>query len=253
MISGFTDGEASAAKTGAGDATEGKVAGNQEGAAGAAGETGAAPAEGEGEGEATPQEGETEIDALRQQIGELTAKIAELGGKAAPAAEQKPEEKPVPFTGEFFESKEEFDKSFEDQASMNKVLSKVSVATAQRILANLPKVVDNIVRQQVEVQGQIKDFFAANKDLAKHKQFVSYVANDLGGKNPSWTVSKLFTELGGEVRKRIGLKAQAGGAAPESKPTGKGAFPPTGKGARPPVKKPEQLTKLEKEINDLIT
>lgn len=259
MISGFTPSadKAAGTKTGAEDATKGQTTTGTEGAAGAAGETGETSAEGEGEGQTTPTEGEegSEIETLRQQVGELTAKIAEMSGKATltTTPEAKPSAAQEPFTGEFFDSKEEFDQTFENQAAMNKVLSKVAVTTAQRILANLPKVVDNIVKQQVEVQSKIKDFFVDNKDLTKHKQFVGFVANDLGGKNPGWTVDKLFTELGGEVRKRIGIKTQAGGAAPGTQVTGKkGAFPPSGKGARPPAQKSEQLTSLEKEINDLI-
>ena len=189
------------------------------------------------------------IGALQQQIATLTAKIDQLtSGKPA---EVKTEPATAKFTGEFFENKAEYDKSFEDQPTLNKVLGRVSQATAQLILSNLPQVVSNIVKSQVEVQSKVKDFFDSNKDLATHRQFVGFVSNDLMGKNPGWTTDKLFSELGKEVRTRIGLKQAA--VIKGGKGTGGGFTPQKGGGARVPAAKTEALEGLQKEINDLIT
>lgn len=200
------------------------------------------------EGEEPPVVDEKDklITTLQTQMAEISAKLEAITGKV----EKPPEEaKPVPeFKGDFFESDEEYNNSFEKKDVQNKVLSRVATAAAQQILTGLPKVVSNIVKSQVEVTTKVNSFFADNKDLLAHREFVGFVSNDLQGKNPSWTLDKLFGELGKEVRTRIGLAQATKTPLP-----GKGGFPPAkGGGARLPGKKTETLTSLEKEIDDLI-
>jgi hypothetical protein len=115
----------------------------------------------------------------------------------------------------------------------------------QNVLKTLPQVINNTIKAQMEVQTRITEFFKANEDLKANKEFVGYVSNDLSGKNPDWTLEKLFTELPGEVRKRIGLKAAATPVMPAQPPTRKG-------GARTPQEPAPVVTALEKEIADLI-
>ena len=193
-----------------------------------------------------------EITDLKAKIATMAEQIAKIGKPADAVVE--PVEKPVEFKGDFFDNADEYNKAFEDQATMNKVLSKVSRATAQIILSNLPKVVTNLVKSQVEVQSNIKEFFTSNKDLEAHRQFVGFVSNDLMGKNPDWTVTKLFGELGKEVRTRIGLKQVADkGGKPSGNPRTPGGFvPPKAGGSRQSAAKQEDLTAQQKEINDLI-
>ena len=232
--------------TEAAEAAATKEAADAEAAAKAAEGGGATSAKGvEGAGEK-----DTVISALQQQLSTLEARLTQLtSGKTAATTESAA--KPAEFKGEFFDTAEEYNKSFEDQATMNKVLAKVAHSTAQTILSNLPRVVDNIVKQQVEVQSHVKGFFDANKDLTPHRQFVGFVSNDLMGKNPGWSMDKLFSELGKEVRTRIGLKQQAGGGKRPA--SGEGGFAPAkGGGARQPAAKSEALEGLQKEINDLI-
>lgn len=204
-----------------------------------------APIVKEGEEPPVVDEKDQLITTLQTQMAEISAKLEAITGKVEKPIE---EAKPAEFKGNFYDSKEEYDKSFEDQETQNKVLSRVVAVTAQQILTNLPKVVSNIVKSQVEVSTKVNSFFADNKDLLAHRQFVGFVSNDLQGKNPSWTLDKLFGELGKEVRTRIGLAQTTKTPLP-----GKGGFPPTkGGGARLPGKKTETLTSLEKEIDDLI-
>jgi hypothetical protein len=70
------------------------------------------------------------------------------------------------------------------------------------------------------------------------------VSNDLSGKNPDWTLAKLFEELPKEVRKRIGLKENVKVKTP-AQPAKKG-------GVRVPGERVEELQPLEKEIADLM-
>ena len=199
------------------------------------------------EGEEVPVVDEKDqlITTLQSQMAEISAKLEAITGKVEKPVE---EAKPAEFKGDFFESDEEYNNSFEKKDVQNKVLSRVATAAAQQILTGLPKVVSNIVKSQVEVTTKVNSFFADNKDLLAHRQFVGFVSNDLQGKNPSWTLDKLFGELGKEVRTRIGLAQATKTPLP-----GKGGFPPTkGGGARLPGKKTETLTSLEKEIDDLI-
>ena len=231
-----------------------KAAADAEATAEAAKAGGAKPTEG-AEAVAATGEKDAVISSLQQQLAALTAKIDQLtSGKPAETKAEVPAAKPVEFKGEFFDTPEEYNKAFEDQATMNKVLAKVAQATAQTILSNLPQVVGNIVKSQVEVQGKVKDFFDTNKDLTAHRQFVGFVSNDLMGKNPGWTMDKLFGELGKEVRTRIGLKQTADKGGRRAPAGGEAGFTPQrGGSARQPAAKSEALEGLQKEINDLIS
>ena len=230
------------------EAAAAKEAADADAAAKAAEAGGAAAPKGvEGAGEK-----DAVISSLQQQLAALTTKLDQLAAGKPPETKVEAA-KPAEFKGQFFESAEEYNKAFEDQTTMNKVLSKVAQATAQTILSNLPQVVNNLVKSQVEVQSHVKGFFDTNKDLAAHRQFVGFVSNDLMGKNPGWTMDKLFGELGKEVRTRIGMKQAVDKGGKRLPAGGEGGFTPAkGGGARQPAAKSEALEGLQKEINDLI-
>ena len=211
---------------------------------------------------AEKDEKDTAIETLQRTVAELSAKISELSApRTEQAAPAQPTPTPVPTpapiaASDFFESEEEYNKAFEDRATFNKVLIRVQENAArngaQAALTMLPKIVTNLIRSETTLRSQSEDFYKSNVDLATMKPFVSFVANDLAAKNPSWDTNKLFTELGKEVRTRAGLKAAA--AAATASAAGKVPGPAFAKGGgsrKPPSVKPD-LSPQEKQILDLI-
>jgi hypothetical protein len=211
------------------------------------------PGEG-GEGEVAPLPGGGDtsdtIKSLSATVKALTDKISAMEAGAKPTKEENEAAKGTQKPSIFIKDKAEYDALFEKPELLNEVLNKVADAGGERIIKALPKIIRAVVTQQVEMQTETAKFFTDNKDLLPHRQFASFVANDMIGQNPNWTLTKLYTELGGEVRKRLGVKA---GAVDKTKGKGTGAFPGTkGGGARQVARGTGQQTPLEAEIKDLI-
>jgi hypothetical protein len=190
-------------------------------------------------------EKDTAISTLTDQVKTLVAQVAALSApkKAEVVKEEVKKEEPVYGMG-FFKDKAEYEAAFEKPEVMSEVMGRVANAAVQTVLKTMPQVINNTIKAQMEVQSRVSKFFEGNEDLKTHKEFVGYVSNDLSGKNPDWTLEKLFTELPGEVRKRIGLKAAAVSNTP--------AQPGKKVGARVPGEKKPELTPIENEIMDLM-
>jgi hypothetical protein len=194
------------------------------------------------------------IATLTEQIKTLSAKIAELSTPkpaAEPVKAEPPKPEPPVLTMGFFKDKAEYEAAFEKPEVMSEVMDRVKVAAkveaVQAVLKSLPQVINNTIKAQLEVQARVTDFFKENEDLKAHKDFVGYVSNDLSGKNPDWTLAKLFEELPKEVRKRIGLKEEAPTPA-----QGGPAQPPRSRTPRTPVTPEPAMSSLEKEISELM-
>lgn len=198
-------------------------------------------------------EKDTAIKDLLEQVRALSTKVAEL---STPKKEPEPKkEEPVLGLG-FFKDKAEYEEAFSKPEVMSEVMGRVETSAIQKILKSIPQVINNTVKAQIEVQTKTAKFYTDNEDLitglapdqvVTRKSFIGYVANDLSGKNPDWTLAKLFEELPGEVKKRIGLKEDAK-KEKEKKP----GFTPPKKGGRVPEERKPELTTLESEIQDLM-
>lgn len=200
-------------------------------------------------------ENDETIKTLVEQIKTLTTKVAELSA-SKPAEPVKPVEPVAPVSEMgFFKDKAEYELAFEKPEVMSEVMGRVRTSAVQDVLKSLPQVINNVVKAQIEVQTKTAKFYSDNEDLIKdltpeqtvdRKKFIGYVANDVSGKNPDWTLDKLFTELPGEVKRRLGLKAATASVV-------KGpAQPPKKGGVRVPDEKAPELTSLETEIQDLM-
>ncbi len=178
------------------------------------------------------------IKGLMEQVKTLSTKVTELSTKKVEPAKV---ETPVTGMG-YFKDKAEYEAAFEKPEVMSEVMGRVRNKAVEDVLKAIPQVINNVVKVQMEVHQRTADFFIKNQDLKDHKEFIGFVANDLSGKNPDWTMEKLFEELPGEVKKRIGMKAEV------KKP----AFIPSKKGPRVPGEKLTELTPIEQEISDLM-
>jgi hypothetical protein len=194
---------------------------------------------GTGEGDADEgTEGKPEGDDKDALIAQLQAQINELSkGATQPAAEPTPA--PVaaePVTiGDYFPDEETYNKALDDPKEMNKVLSRVAQDAAAKAredtLRTIPAIITPLVQTTIAVNMGAAKFYQDNPDLGDKKEFVGYVTNDLIGKNPDWKMDKLFSELGKEVRTRLGLKEKA--TTVDRKATvARPAFVPKGGGGR---------------------
>jgi len=213
----------------------------------------APPVEGAGEGEGgeppiEPDTKDAEITGLKEQLASMQATINALAqGKGTVKPAEAAAAPPPPIVTDFVADQAEMDKVLDNPKELNALLAKVHNKAIEGMLKVMPNVIDTVVKTQMELRGSVADFYNTNKDLIPHKQFVGYTVNDLMGKNPDWPMTKVFSELGKEVRSRIGLKQQA--AAGKKLP-----FPGKGGGSRQPVKHPAQGdTPLVEEIADLVT
>jgi hypothetical protein len=112
----------------------------------------------------------------------------------------------------------------------------------------IPQIINHVVKEQIPVIMKTEEFFKENSDLTDKRQFVGYVANELSGKNPEWKLDKLFSELGKEVRTRLGLKQEAQQKVTESR---KPAFARSG-GSRKPSDAQLDPDSLEFQIADIL-
>jgi len=186
------------------------------------------------------------IKGLVEQVKALSAKVTELS-TPKPVESAKPAE-PVPVLGMgFFKDKAEYEAAFEKPEVMSEVMGRVRTSAVQEVLKALPQVINNTIKAQLDVQTRTTKFYTDNEDLVAHKQFVGYVANDLSGRNPDWSLDDLFTKLPDEVRTRIGLKAgvKKGEVKGPAQPGKKG-------GARLPGEVKTEATPLETEIAELM-
>ena len=194
-----------------------------------------------------PDEKDTAISALTEQVKALMATVTELKNVKKEPEKKEPEKKEDAVLGlGFFKDKAEYEAAFEKPEVMSEVMGRVATSAVQTVLKTMPQMINNTIKAQMEVQTRISDFFKENEDLKAHKEFIGYVSNDMSGKNPDWTLKKLFEELPKEVRRRIGLKENV-------KPGGKTPAQPAKKGGvRIPAERTEDLQPLEKEIADLM-
>lgn len=204
----------------------------------------AAPREGEGE-KPEGEEAPSELAALQAQIAQLNEKIAGLSKPPEQAEKPREELKPV----KYFEKPEDFEAAFEKQETFEGLLSKVKTNAVTEVLQNIPTVIANVVKTQMTLMKNTEKFYTENKDLADKKAFVGHVANDLMGKNPGWTLDKLFGELGKEVKTRLGVKPAQGNTG-KSNP---GIPPRKAGGTRLPSRQAPQLEGLGKEVADLVS
>lgn len=208
------------------------------------------------------------IASLQAQLTEMSGKLAAMqsggaaaaanadadkAGAGAAAADGKGGAAAEDIVSEYFPDAATFDKALDDPKEMNKILSKVRSDAQESVMRTIPAIIGPLVEASITVQTAKAKFYTDNADLADKAQFVGFVANDLMGKNPDWKIDKLFSELGKEVRTRLGLKEKA--ADGDRKGAGaRPAFVPKGGGGRGAgaADGQQDLSPLEREIQDLI-
>ena len=228
-----------------------------------------AAVEGEAESEAEVEAGETpapaeqapqvspeqaEIARLRQLLEEANARFVE---KQAPA--QKPSENTPPTTiqaRDFLPEGVDVEDVLTDKDKLNQLLNAVHqaavVEATQRLVLSVPDIVAAQVQQQTALRQSVESFYTKHPHLSGFKRTVAAAATEISASNPDWSVDQVFEAAAAKATELIGLQQQVSGStptAPVGQPLKNPALvaPKGGRGG-----KPSAMTKMQKEIEDLL-
>ena len=235
-------------------------------------------------GEAAKQPEPTEADDLESLRSQLAAAQLELlkmrnsfAGQQAPAMPQpaaQPQQAPAPQAPQgmpmqpqqaFGYGPEVSDLDFigeadhlgilEDRAKFNGLLNKLATvvfnasvnAAQERILRQIPRVVDTAANQQMQIRDIVGRFYAANADLAAYKPAVSMAAIQLHNENPNMPLEEMLTKAAQKTREVLRIRPGGQRQRVPAQPVGRGRV-----GADRAVRSPS-LTDQEQQILDLLS
>ena len=176
-----------------------------------------------------PDQPDDDLESLRQKLAAANLEILQLKQNAVPPQHpvQKPETQPVapPQTSPFsinpnevsnvdFLQGEDHLNCLEDPAKFNALLNKVatvafnaSVAASQeRILRQIPSVVETAANQQMQIRDIVGRFYAANPDLVPYKPAVSMAVLQAHNANPSMPMEELLNKAAADTRAVLRIK-----------------------------------------------
>ena len=102
----------------------------------------------------------------------------------------------------------------ENRDSFNALLNKVAtvaynaavMASQERILRQIPKVVETTANQQLQIKGIVDRFYTTNKDLEPYKPAVSMAAIKLYNENPNMPLEEMLTKAAEETRRVLRIR-----------------------------------------------
>lgn len=161
----------------------------------------------------TKEPEEDDIAGLRSELASLREELAR--SKETPKTDAPTTEEPI--SEEDFLGDTEMDSIITDKNEFNKLLNKVylkGVATGTDRQKKITTVTDESVGKTIRssvmeiaaLQRASENFYAANKDLANHRDKVSEVYKDLAAQNPDKDHLQILELTGPEVRKRHSIK-----------------------------------------------
>jgi hypothetical protein len=206
---------------------------------------------------------EDEIAALRAQINaqnELLLKhgigfsVGEEDEGEAPRPGATQETPPVETPSGTIEILGE-DESLDDVLNDRESFVRWAQGFAQRVIQSgtqayatrLPGVVAPQVRQIIDLNRAVDEFYSENEDLKPVRSTVGAIGRDLATKHPDWNLPKLFEESGKRARKL--LKMPEPGSVPKGRRKVNPSFAKTKGGGRKPKPK---VSKLQQEIDELL-
>lgn len=182
------------------------------------------PAQAQPAEETVPTE-EDDVESLRQQLAEANLKLLQFEqSKSQEPAQPQPQPQPTP-TPAFpkmanevsdidFLGQEDHLKYLENREMFNGLLNKVAtvafnaavMASQERILRQIPAVVENTASQQARIREITSNFYTANSDLVPYKPAVSMAAIKLHNDNPSMPLEELLTKAAEETRRTLRIR-----------------------------------------------
>ncbi len=225
-----------------------------------------APGEAVEEGEVTtpaaseavvPAEVLAQVEALRKQNEKLLEQVNKLSTIPREEGQQEPTKTDTPqaegdvpdYVGGL-----DLDSLALDPQVLNGVLHNV-VQTAvnkavEKMLVNIPSVVQTQVKQQKTLNDAVSDFYNANEDLIPAKKVVAMFTNEVVAEHPDYSLEKVLEEAARKTRETLGIVK---GLEPTTARNESGRRPalPKKPSSRTSTKKPT-MTKLEQEIAELL-
>lgn len=214
---------------------------------------------------------EDDAESLRRQLAEANLRLlqyeqgsvkqsqAQPQPETAPTQPQQPSafpQMPNEVSSLDFIGQEDHIKILESKESFNALLNKVAtvaynaavMASQERILRQIPHVVETTANQQMQIKDIVGRFYSANKDLEPYKPAVSMAAIKLHNENPNMPLEEMLNKAAEETRKvlRIRPGTQARQRVP-AQPVGGGRVG----GDR--TTRPANLTEQEQQILDLLS
>lgn len=146
-----------------------------------------------------------ELAAMKQQMKELQAKLAE----AEQAKQEFERNKPLEIGEETFVDEDGAGEIYtaEGQNKLaNAVMKKAITMARELMLKELPEQMRPLIYSGVEDKLRAQEFFAKNPDIANlDRSYIKGVAERLAKQNPDWTSGKLFESLPKAIRKELKL------------------------------------------------
>lgn len=214
---------------------------------------------------------EDDAESLRRQLAEANLRLLqyEQGSVKQSQAQPQPETAPTQpqqpsafpqmlneVSSLDFIGQEDHIRILESKESFNALLNKVAtvaynaavMASQERILRQIPHVVETTANQQMQIKDIVGRFYSANKDLEPYKPAVSMAAIKLHNENPNMPLEEMLNKAAEETRKvlRIRPGTQARQRVP-AQPVGGGRVG----GDR--TTRPANLTEQEQQILDLLS
>ena len=231
-----------------------------------------------------PTEPEDDVTILQRRVEELTGKLMQYERGATPPPASAPQAQPqaqpqtpptpapasqpqqtpqfaIPQTAneitnvDFLGEGDHVD-IMEDKARFNQLLNKVATvafnaavtASQERILRQIPQVVETTANQQRQIQTVVEKFYASHKDLEPFKQAVSMAAMQLHNENPAMPLEEILNKAAERTREVLRIRP-GGGARPRTPAQPVGG----GRSGMDRTQTHAQLSMQEQQIMDLIS
>lgn len=172
---------------------------------------------------------EDDIESLRKQLAEANLRILQFEQRSSQPQSQtppQPQPAPAPTPQQAFPSmpsevsnldfigNEDHIRLLESKEAFNGLLNKVAtvafnaavMASQERILRQIPGVVETTANQQLRIKDIVGRFYATNKDLEPYKPAVSMAAIKLHNENPNMPLEEMLNKAAEETRKVLRIR-----------------------------------------------
>lgn len=212
------------------------------------------------EDEPGEEEEEDELAALRAQInsqnelllryGIMPSGTQETDGAQTDSQEKASVVETPSGTFEILGEEESLDDVLNDRDSFTKwaqgFAQRIIQSGTQQYANRLPSVVAPQVRQIIDLNRAVDQFYSNNEDLLPVRSTVGAIGRQLATEHPEWSLPQLFEESGKKAREVLRMPAPGSGG--KKKKTNPSFAKAKGGGRKPKPK----ISKLQREIDELL-
>ena len=193
----------------------------------------------------------SELEKLRKQNQILKQQLQET-----PQQQEEQKVEPTPLSDEFLKDYN-FEEIQDDPEKFKQfildVANHVKKNTEESIFKNLPQTVNSLAGQQIELRQTAQRFYDQNPELAEVRPFVAKITNQVASEHPDWGIEKVLAETAKRSYKALGLEKTAKTQQQTSGKKRKPGLADAKGGSKRRNKSGEELSELEKEIQDILT